>query len=549
MDALKEIVSQNLDVLMIAETKIDASFPTGQFSIEGFATPFRLDRNANGGGLLVYVRSDIPSHRLNSFKFSDDIECISFEINLRKKKWVLFSAYQPPNQSQDYLFENLGRALDHYSEHFENFMFIGDFNMTETEEQLKDFLDLYSPKNLVHEPTCYKSQTAKCIDLVLTNRNRNVQQTTTVETGLSDFHKMVVTVLETTFPKRGPTVINYRNYKNFNEIAFRIDLRGELGKIESSNLNYTSFDATFNRVLEKHAPIKKKLMRANDKPFMTRPLRKAVMLRSRLRNRYNKDQTVENWNKFRKHRNSCVKLFRREKRNYYNNLNVSLVTDNKKFWKTVKPFFSDKLQSKSKIVLIEDETIISNDVEVAETMNEFFVTVTDSLGINENSNYENTTEGIIDPVDKAVHKFSNHPSILKIKDHYQNAGSFYFQKVPPDAVDKEVRNLTPKKATTHKNIPPKILKSNSDVEPLTKIFNNCIENSSIPDELKCADVTSLPKDGPTNSRTNFRPISVLPTVSKLFERIMDKQVASYIHPFYRHFSVDLEKVTVPNMLS
>ena len=97
-DALREIVSQNLDILMIAETKIDASFPTGQFALEGFATPFRLDRNANGGGLLVYIRSDIPAHRLDSFNFSDGIECISFEINLRKKKWVLFSVYRPPNQ-------------------------------------------------------------------------------------------------------------------------------------------------------------------------------------------------------------------------------------------------------------------------------------------------------------------------------------------------------------------------------------------------------------------------------------------------------------------
>ena len=156
---------------------------------------------------------------------------------------------------------------------------------------------------------------------------------------------------------------------------------------------------------------------------------------------------MENWNKFRKQRNSCAKLFRREKRNYYNNLDISLVTDNKKFWKTVKPSFSDKLQSKSKMVLIEDETIISNDVEVAETMNEFFITVTHYLGINEKSNYENATEGIIHPVDKAVHKFSNHPStsILKIKDHYQNADSFNFQTVTPDAVDREVRNLNPKK--------------------------------------------------------------------------------------------------------
>ena len=115
----------------------------------------------------------------------------------------------------------------------------------------------------------------------------------------------------------------------------------------------------------------------------------------------------------------------------------------------------------NKILLIEDETVISNDVEVAETMNEFFVTVTDSLGINENSNYENTTEVITDPVGKAVFKFSNHPSILKIKDHCQNAGSFHFQKVTPDVVNREVRDLHPKKATTHKNIPPTILKSNS----------------------------------------------------------------------------------------
>ena len=62
------------------------------------------------------------------------------------------------------------------------------------------------------------------------------------------------------------------------------------------------------KVLDKHVPVKKKYVRANDKPFMTRSLRKTVMLRSRLRNRYNKNQTVENWNNFRKQRNSCVKV-------------------------------------------------------------------------------------------------------------------------------------------------------------------------------------------------------------------------------------------------
>ena len=84
--------------------------------------------------------------------------------------------------------------------------------------------------------------------------------------------------------------------------------------------------------------------------------------------------------------------------------------------------------------------------------------------------------------------------------------------------------MNPEKATTHENIPPKILKSIPDVcvEPLTQIFNDCIDYSTFSDELKCADVTSLPKSEPANNTTNFMPISFLPTVSKLFERIMDK---------------------------
>ena len=226
---------------------------------------------------------------------------------------------------------------------------------------------------------------------------------------------MVVPVLKTTFPKQGPTVINYRNYKKYNEIVFKNDLQQELQRIDPSDLNYSSFETAFDRVLDKHAPIKKKYVRANDKPFMTRALRKATMLRSRLRNKFNEDRTAENWNNFREQRNSCVKLFRKEKRNYYNSLDISLVTDDKKFWKTIKPFFSDRSQSQNKIVLTDGGRIISNDVEVAETMNEFFVTVTDSLGINENFNDENTSDGITDPVQKAVKKFSKHPSILKIK--------------------------------------------------------------------------------------------------------------------------------------
>ena len=83
-ELLKEQIQDNIDILMISETKIDASFPTGQFLLNGYRTPFRLDRNAHGGGILLYVREDIPSKLL--LVEENLIEGFFVEVNLRNNK-------------------------------------------------------------------------------------------------------------------------------------------------------------------------------------------------------------------------------------------------------------------------------------------------------------------------------------------------------------------------------------------------------------------------------------------------------------------------------
>ena len=90
-DSLVQMLHNNLDILLISETKIDSSFPIAQFQIEGYTT-YRLDRNAKGGGILLYIREDIPSTLLNS---DMSIESFSVEINIRKKKWLLVCTYNP----------------------------------------------------------------------------------------------------------------------------------------------------------------------------------------------------------------------------------------------------------------------------------------------------------------------------------------------------------------------------------------------------------------------------------------------------------------------
>ena len=89
--------------MILTETKIDASFPNSQFIIDGYSPPFRCYRN-RFGGVLIYIRDDIPSKELSERKFPVDIGGIFIEINLRKTKWLILATYRPTNQSVDYFF-------------------------------------------------------------------------------------------------------------------------------------------------------------------------------------------------------------------------------------------------------------------------------------------------------------------------------------------------------------------------------------------------------------------------------------------------------------
>ena len=86
---LEVLIKDKIDIFLISETKLDSSFPSGQFVIKGYSTPFRLDRNQNGGGLLLYVREDIPCRILTEYTPEKPIENLFVETKLRSRKWLL----------------------------------------------------------------------------------------------------------------------------------------------------------------------------------------------------------------------------------------------------------------------------------------------------------------------------------------------------------------------------------------------------------------------------------------------------------------------------
>ena len=265
---------------------------------------------------------------------------------------------------------------------------------------MQSFCESYNLKSLIKQPICYKNpDKPTCIDLILTNVPCMFQSTCVIETGLSDFHLMTVTVVRKTYKKLSPRIISYRSYKGFSNETFRDCLMNNLSnEVFSNNDNgLENFCKTTMDTLNLFAPIKKKYARGNEMPFMTKDLSKEMMTRSRLRNKYLKDKTEENRLLYTQQRNKCVSLLRKTKINYYGNLNVKNITDNKKFWKTVKPFLSDKSKTSDKIYLNENGELLNSESETAEVLNNFFLNIVKNLKIPEYENLDRNFENVQKP--------------------------------------------------------------------------------------------------------------------------------------------------------
>ena len=233
--------------------------------------------------------------------------------------------YHPPSQSDQYFFETIGKVLEKYSKYYDKFMLVGDFNAEESEPCPSQSLYEYNAKNIVKKITCFKNiLNPGCIDLFPTNNPLSFQNTIAVTNGLSDSHKMVITVIKMSFEKHSPIERHYRDYKYFDRTKFQNNLKGKLSKGIS---NYESFETTFIEVLNKHGPLKKKLLRANHALYMTKTLRKAIMHKSQLETKYRKSKTQTNLKLCKKYKNFCSKLQKRQRRKYYESLDMKNMSD------------------------------------------------------------------------------------------------------------------------------------------------------------------------------------------------------------------------------
>ena len=206
----------------------------------------------------------------------------------------------------------------------------------------------------------------------------------------------------------------------------------------------------------------------------------------------------------------------------------------------MKHFFSDNGIKKKKFTLIGNEKIITSDYEIAETLNRYFGNAVRKLHVS--------LGNIKDPIQAAISKYADHPSIVNINKIVKHS-SLLFEDIQRNEIESELEGLIASKGNTFKNILAKLLKENKDIcgEPLFNIMNNGIKYSVFDNGIKSEDVTPVHKGGDTTDKKCYTPISVLPVVSTVFERIIHKQISyKWIHSLTNSY-MDTATVSMLNL--
>ena len=525
-------------VLAIAETKINDYFPSAQFQIEGYYCPseYRKDRTYNGGGgLLVYIKQGTPSKRLKCLE-PLGIESIFIEITIGKQKWCIINTYRSEDVKVDDYLTILSKSLDQVYNKYDNVIVMGDINIDFSNKnspkfkKLKTFCETFDLGNLIKLPTCFQGERPSSIDVILTNKRRSFINSNTVITGLSDWHAMVTTMFRAHVKKIQPTQMKYRSFKHFNEDNFLHDLEECMQNRSFSNEiePFENFSLDFKNILENHAPLKSKVIRGNDAPFITKDLRREIRHRSKLSKVAKKANTPIAKLAFRKQRNKCTKLLRESKKAYFESVTQ---IGGKRFWEAIKSFVTDKgTHGNEEYILEENGSLIKDPEKVSEIYIEYYTNIVEHATGRPPVNIPLTSE-TTDIIDDILGYYENHAGVSSIKERFTNL-SFKLPLAKEEEIYDIIKSIDIKKATGLDDIPPKIIKLAVNVlkKTLTEIINIYINRNSFPNLMKIGRLIPIykhPKKGSRLDKTCFRPVSILTIFSKIFERFVLNSMLEY----------------------
>ena len=529
IDELRILLADRLiDVLAINETWLDSTKSDNDVYISGYQIIRRdrvdgqFDDGESRGGVCFYVRDNL------NFSLCRDLSVDHLEnlfIEIRKpscKPFLVVTWYRPPSSTVDRfdLYETLVGELD-----AENvgYWLLGDLNCNlgapifdHKSKTLSGIADLYNLEQLIEEPTRITESTSTMIDLIFTNTTDNVACSGVSHVGISD-HSLIYAFRKLSAGRSnvGHKTVTYRNFKNFDSSSCRADVGSqnwdEIKSLKDLNDMWRAWKTNFNRIVDKHASVRVKRVRASKSPWITPLLMRRMHERDiqKIKAICSEDPTDRVvFKKLRSSVNNDIKL---AKESYYKNAFCESEKKLKKTRSTINELTSRKTNEQHINEIKLNESTLSDSQKISKEFNNHFAGLGPKLA-NEI------------PVSESSRSFLDYLGC--------NSLNTKFDLKPTDrsTVLSLLSKLCKSKATGLDKISARLLRESADLlaESLCTIINRSIETGIFPDEWKCAKVLPLFKQGERTDTNNYRPISIIPVVAKVFERIIHDQAYAFL---------------------
>ena len=508
----------NIDILAINETKLDASIHSNEVNLPGYEI-IRKDRciNVRHGGGVCSLRNNL-NFSIREDLMNDKLECLIIAISKpRSMPFLVGTWYRPPNSPRELLnlFEDTIDRID--AENSELYL-LGDLNCNLLAQNpdantfdLLNILDIYDLTQLITEPTRITPISKSLIDLCITNYPEKVTFSGVLPLGISD-HSLVYIIRKSAYPKTAGKIIKRRNFKHFNEANFLDDLSllnwDVVLNYDDPNDMWRVWVDMLMGVVNKHAPIRETRIGKKRSPWITPNILQKMRTRDYLKKKFETTKDILTWNLYKKARNELNNILKQSKRAYFRTNLDSAKNNPKKTWNLINQLSSRNLNKCSNVNTVEFNGVeITDRHEVAEAFNTHFTEIGENLANNIPKTDVNPTS-YIKPTNSV----------------------FSFKMTDVNYVKDLLREINTKKSSGPDNIPSKLLKIAMNVvaPSLTHIFNKSLCTSIYPKDWKMANVTPIYKNGAKRDLNNYRPISVISVVAKVFERIIHDQFYHYL---------------------
>ena len=547
IDELLAIAKESrASVIGITESKLDKTVLDKEINTDGYELA-RSDRNRHGGGVACYIRNDISFSVRGDF--SSEIENIFLDIFLPKTKPILVGILYRPLKQSGFL-DKLSTAISKRN-CFDNqeVYILGDLNINLINnqkhtpngiKQYQEFCSLHNLKQLITSPTRVTANSSSLLDHVLTNFTDRVSQSGVVDTGLSDHQLIYFTrkVNRTKFNTH--KYIRTRSLKNYSQSLYLEKLNEinfpDYSKFKDVNDAYSDFIGKVTSVINQIAPMKEIRVKNNSQDWFDAEIHKEIETRDKLLAKFKKSKKSTDHENYKKARNKVQYLINDKQKTFVVGKLDESIGKPKELWKSLTSLGLPSKQASPSTICLEKGGSLSFDSKTsAEIFKDF---------------YSNLVSDLLKKLSSLPNKFGKET----VKKYYKNINldgkSFSFRPTTQASVLKLLEEVNPSKTAGIDNLAGKFLKEGAPAlaSPITDLCNLSISLSSFPDDCKIAKLKPLDKKEAKTKPKNYRPISLLPLISKVIEKVILNQTQnfldtnmilySYQSGFRKHHSTD-----------